>query len=72
MKQPDNSVEGFIKLVFEMRQAQKGFFVGGSAKARRDVMNFEKMVDAWIVAHDIDMQKLVKWSGQEMEIHDDA
>lgn len=71
MTTQDNSVERFIEMVGRMREAQRAYFETKSNKALRDSMSFEKMVDAWLVARRIDMQKLAKWSGiQEKQDHD--
>ena len=58
--------ENFIKLVGSLREAQKRLKERSSAKTEREVARLETLVDAWLVAHAIDMQKLAVWAGQKV------
>jgi len=60
-----DALDSFIDLVERMRQAQREYFETKSVKAYREAINFETMVDAWIVARRIDEKKLANWTGQK-------
>ena len=65
MTTQNNPVDYFIDLVEKLRKAQRDFAETESERARLEIVKFEKMVDAWIVARRLDERKLAAWVGQK-------
>lgn len=66
MNDQNNSVENFIKLVRELRLAQKDPAIAYSRNVQGRAARLANLVDAWLVARALDEKRFEAFTGQKV------